>query len=226
MVRAGAPKPFWADAIKLEAYVRSNTTHDIYSLQGEVPETVMSSETSDISQFWEFAFYGWVMFRDEPVAYTEENPVLGSYLGLAIDVGPALTAKIIKANGELVNRSRYHPLMDTELVNVVHVCTRTEFDVSILDKFGPEVHPDDFPDLDLPDTPEHNNFDDVDFEGRDEEWVKCWHTFIGMEEDNTNGIDDEDPFPSLGSDISLPTPEHGNNYVHASVMLPRGNSFA
>jgi hypothetical protein len=38
MVRAGAPKPFWADAIELEDYVRSNTSHDIFILQGEVPE--------------------------------------------------------------------------------------------------------------------------------------------------------------------------------------------
>ena len=57
MVCAGAPKPFWADAIKLEAYVPSNTAHDIFILQREVPETVMSGETSDISQFCEFTFY-------------------------------------------------------------------------------------------------------------------------------------------------------------------------
>jgi hypothetical protein len=102
MVRAGAPKPFWADAIELKAYVRSNIAHDIYILQGEVPETVMSGETSDISQFCEFAFYDWIMFRDQPVAFPDDNPVLGRYLGPAIDVGPALTAKILKANGEVV----------------------------------------------------------------------------------------------------------------------------
>jgi hypothetical protein len=32
MVRAGALKPFWADAIELEAYVCSNTAHDIFPL--------------------------------------------------------------------------------------------------------------------------------------------------------------------------------------------------
>jgi len=32
MVHAGAPKPFWADAIKLKAYVCSNTAHDIFIL--------------------------------------------------------------------------------------------------------------------------------------------------------------------------------------------------
>jgi hypothetical protein len=49
MVRAGAPKPFWADAIELKAYVGSNTAHDIFILQGEVPETVMLGKTSNIS---------------------------------------------------------------------------------------------------------------------------------------------------------------------------------
>ena len=34
MVRAGAPKAMWADAIKYEAYIQSNTAWDIYMLQG------------------------------------------------------------------------------------------------------------------------------------------------------------------------------------------------
>jgi hypothetical protein len=153
MVRAGAPKPFW---------------DDIFILQGEVPETVMSGETSDISQFCEFAFYDWIMFRDQPVAFPDDNPVLGRYLGPAIDVGPALTAKILKANGEVVYRLTYHALTDVEQANAAHVCRRIEFDLNILDKFGPETTPDDFLDLDIPDTPELIPFDDVDYAGRDD----------------------------------------------------------
>jgi hypothetical protein len=85
-----------------ETLLGSNTAHDIYILQGGIPETVMSGETSDISQFCEFAFYDWIMFRDQPVAFPDDNPVLGRYLRPAIDVCPALTAKILKANGEVV----------------------------------------------------------------------------------------------------------------------------
>jgi hypothetical protein len=77
MVRAGAHKPFWVDAIKLEAYVHSNTAHDIFILQGEVPETVMSGKTSNIRD----------LFCDQPVAFPDDNPVLGCYLGPAIDMG-------------------------------------------------------------------------------------------------------------------------------------------
>ena len=45
MVRDGAPKNIWDDALDYEAYVRSNTALDIYILQGEVLETVMSGKT-------------------------------------------------------------------------------------------------------------------------------------------------------------------------------------
>ncbi len=64
---------------------------------------VMSGEMSDISQFCEFTFYDWIMFRDQPAALPDDNLVLSNYFGPAmIDVGPVLTAKILKANGEVV----------------------------------------------------------------------------------------------------------------------------
>ena len=82
----------------------------IFILQGEVPETFMSGETSDISQFIDLAFNQWVIFRDKPIQFPYENPVLGRYLGPALDLGPAMTAKIMKENGEVVHRSTYKAL--------------------------------------------------------------------------------------------------------------------
>ena len=43
------------------------------------------------------------MFRDEPIQYSDENPLLGIYLGPKIDVGPEMTANIMKGNGEVVH---------------------------------------------------------------------------------------------------------------------------
>ena len=80
MVRAGAPKKIWDDALEYEAYNRLNTAHTIYIFQGEVPETVMLGETSDIRQFVELLYYKWVMFRDDPIQFPDENPVLGRYI--------------------------------------------------------------------------------------------------------------------------------------------------
>ena len=50
-LKSRVPKWLWDDCWELEAYIRFNTAHEIYKLDGEVPETVMLGEMSDISQF-------------------------------------------------------------------------------------------------------------------------------------------------------------------------------
>ena len=66
MVRAGAPKRIWDYALYFEACVRSHTALYVSILQREVPETVMTSVTSYIGQFYDHGLYDWVIFRDEP----------------------------------------------------------------------------------------------------------------------------------------------------------------
>ena len=63
----------------------------------------MLGGTSDIRKFCEHGFYDWAMFRDEPIKHPDKNTVLGRYLGLAIDISPAMKAKIMKANIEVIN---------------------------------------------------------------------------------------------------------------------------
>ena len=93
---------------------------------------LMSGEMPDISQFCKIAFYDWVMFRDKPVAFPDDNPVLECYLGPAIDVGPTLMAKILKASSMVVYCSTYCALTPGKIENAVHVSTRIKFNVSIL----------------------------------------------------------------------------------------------
>ena len=81
-----------------------HTALEIYMLDSEFPETVIEGQASDISNICEFSWYQWVMFRDGPVQYTAYNLVLGRHLGPARDVGPARTAKVLKANGEVFPR--------------------------------------------------------------------------------------------------------------------------
>ena len=50
------------------------------------------------------------MFRDELILYPDKNPVLGRYLGTAIDVGLEMTANIMDRNVEVVHRPTYHGL--------------------------------------------------------------------------------------------------------------------
>ena len=88
MVQSDSFKRIWDDTLEFDFYVRSHTALDVYMLQVEVPGTLMSGGTSDISQLCEHGFYDWVMFRDEPIQYSDENPVLGRYLRPEINVAP------------------------------------------------------------------------------------------------------------------------------------------
>ena len=83
IICTGYPKKLWYHCLELEALICSNTALDIYMLYGEVPETVMKGQASDISHIWEFFCYQWVMFRDVHVQYPADNLVLGHYLGPA-----------------------------------------------------------------------------------------------------------------------------------------------
>jgi hypothetical protein len=79
-----------------------------FGLNGETPETMLSGETADISEFAEFGWwYDWIKFRDTNVPYPEDKLVLGWCLGPTRDIGPAMTAKMLKRNGQYVHEQLF-----------------------------------------------------------------------------------------------------------------------
>ena len=194
LIKSKAPKKLWDDCLELEALIRSNTAHEIYELGGEVPETVVSGETSDISPFCELEWYEWVMFRDSAVSFPEEKMVLGRYLGPSADVGPAMTAKLLKSNGWTVHKSTYRALTPEELASPTHQKMREIFDKCIEEKLGPSAEPGDFsedPDISTPTFEPYGDDDDGD------------------------GVATPD-----AEDVSGET---ADEYVGAEVTLPRGD---
>ena len=89
MICTGYPKKLWDNCLELEDLIRSNTA----LIDGEVPETVIKGQASNIRHMCELSWYQWVMFCDGSVQYPADNLVLGNYLGPALDVGPAMTVK-------------------------------------------------------------------------------------------------------------------------------------
>ncbi len=94
MIKTGSPKALWDHCTELEAFIRSSTSNDMYMTNGEVPETIMTGSTADISHISEFGWYDWVMFRDNVPTFPEDKLIPGCYLGPATDVGSGLPAKI------------------------------------------------------------------------------------------------------------------------------------
>ena len=59
MLNYGSPKALWDHCIEIEALSRSHAALDIYGLEGQVPETVMSGQTGYISSLCEFEWFEW-----------------------------------------------------------------------------------------------------------------------------------------------------------------------
>ena len=137
MTKARIPKRLWDHCLELKELIFSHTDLDIFKLEGVVPETVMMGYTDDIIIIADHAWYDWIKFYD-PVGkqFSAEKMYLGRYLGPSIDVGPALTANILKSNGDMVHCSTYRSLLPEEFNDEKEL--RRQFNVMIEEKLGPK----------------------------------------------------------------------------------------
>lgn len=78
------------------------TAHDIYCLDGQVPETLVSSETTDISPFASFKWYEWTLFQYMSLIYPNNTMIQGHDLGPAINIRLLIMQKVLKANNKVV----------------------------------------------------------------------------------------------------------------------------
>ena len=160
----------------------------------------MSGETADISPFALFGWYEWVMFRDTSVSYPDTPMVLGRDLGPAIDIGPAMTRKILKETGKVVYRSTVRSLTPDELADEAMKLKRKEFTEKVNSALGDGFKYEDFlndPELEDLGTPTYPTYADDD-DGESPQAVEA---------------DDE---PESDADTY-------DQYVGASVILPMGD---
>jgi hypothetical protein len=159
MIKTGSPRVLWDYCIELEALIRSLTSNPVYMTNGKVPETIMTGSIANISHIFELGWYDWVMFWDNVPSFPDIKLILGQYLGPATNVGSALTAKILKSNGQTVCRSTLRHLTDKEIHCPIHLESRRVFDETIANHLGSNATEQDFPAEDL--TPNYD-FDDDD----------------------------------------------------------------
>ncbi len=139
MIKTGSPRVLWDHCIELEALIGSLTSNSVYMTNGKVPETITTSSTANISHICEFGWYDWVMFRDKVPTFPDIKLILGRYLGPATNVGSALTAKILKLNGQTVCRSTLRHLTEEEIHYPIHQEMCRVFDETIANHLGPNA---------------------------------------------------------------------------------------
>jgi hypothetical protein len=146
MLHYGGPNRLWDDCIIREAYVISHTSLDIFGLEGQVPESKVKGETVDISTIAEYAWYELVKFRETASTFPVSKIQLCRYLAAAIDIGPAITRKILNNNGSVMYRTYVRPLIPDEIQSPTEKKEREDFDIAIENKFGASMNKSDFKD--------------------------------------------------------------------------------
>ena len=126
---------------------------------------------SNISQFCALEWFEWVMFQDEMAPYPNNHFRLGRYLGPSIDIGPALMAKIMKENVQVLQRSIYLALSQEEWEWEECKAKHISFMASLHQKLGPCTELRDLVDLGVEDTPQHDPYED---ELENAETFPCW----------------------------------------------------
>ena len=144
MLKKHSLKRLWDDCLELRGFITSNMAGNHFGLNGETPETMLSGETADISEFAEYGWYDWVKFRDTNVPYPEDKLVLGRYLDPSTDIGSAMTAKILKSNGQYVHRTTFRAVTEEETRDSNEIKSRELFAEAIKEKLGPSAKPEDF----------------------------------------------------------------------------------
>jgi hypothetical protein len=114
------------------------------------------------------------MIGSSSLAFTGSKLILGRYLGPSTDIGPAMTAKILKKTGHVVHRSTFRALTDDELQDPAEIQSRAEFDSDIDWIYGDVLLAEDF---------------GVDFTAKDVQEL-----YSDDSQDN-NGVPDRDDLP-------------------------------
>ena len=81
---------------------------------------------------------------------------LSRYLGHSIDIGPAMTAKILTENGQVLHRSTYRLLTPDELLDKDRPEAREQFMVGVYDRLGSHVLSRELEDIGLENTPQYD----------------------------------------------------------------------
>jgi hypothetical protein len=134
MVASSAPRVLWDHCFELQALIRSHTALDMLSLAGDVPETMLLGDTTDISNLCQFAWYEFVWHIDPRDSLDKRK--LGRWLGPSHSVGDAMCYKVLNSTGLVLVRSSVLPLSTDDMNSEVVKQKMEEFTSYLAEHLG------------------------------------------------------------------------------------------
>jgi len=205
MVRSGAPQGLWDHCAELQAKIISHTARGHYKLQNQVPETMLTGQTADISPLAEYGWYDWVIYWDHVLG----KEALGRWLGPSPDeVGSAMTSKVLTKKGQLYHTPTVRPLSLEEWSDEKWKTQRTEFDAGIVPRLGAALN--------------EADLESVDPDAVTPEFVKYSDRAEGTHEHYPDADEIHKPIPDTESDNTVEdqhTPAVDDHYIGATVDI-------
>jgi len=96
------------------------------------PTELVTGNTPDISHLINFGYYSWIKYW-EPTGFPADGEKLGKWLGVAHDIGQAMTYYVLKQNGKIVARSTVRPLSNEEMNDIQEKKDQEQF-ISLIDE--------------------------------------------------------------------------------------------
>jgi hypothetical protein len=131
------PIEFWSYAMEWAARIRSLTAHDSLLLGARTPEERITGWTPDISEFAHFSWSQWVWYKDA-ASFPHTDIHLGKWMGVADDIGQAMTYWILTEKRTIIARSSFSSLSDMDLKSQV---IRDKMDSFTKTCFTPQGNP-------------------------------------------------------------------------------------
>lgn len=124
------PTPFWCFAWQYVLGLRQLIARR--AAGNRPPGETIRGETQDISEYMDFDFYQWIIYRDQSDADAPRR--IGRWLGVSHTVGAPLTYWILKDNAQIISRSTVQPMTVPEKVQFE--AQRRAMDDMIKEKYG------------------------------------------------------------------------------------------
>ena len=159
-----------------------------------------TGDTPDISEWTDFTFYDRVWFWDAPKS--EDNPVLGRWLGISHRVGAAMCYWVVKSNGQIMSHTTFQHVTELELRQISIMEKVKTFDSELDTALGDDVYyDDDFAEFTRTDVPGEEDMDD---------------DMALIDEQEETEFDSSEGFNQfINAELLLP---HGDGHIKARVM--------
>jgi hypothetical protein len=113
MVERQVPPRLWDYGV---VYVSENLSITARSKNGQPGMEEVKGETIDISEWLDFEFYDYVWYWDEKkMDMTQEQRLVGRWLGIAHRIGSNMTYWILTKNGKVIARSTVQHITMTDM---------------------------------------------------------------------------------------------------------------